>query len=280
MKPLDVLEKIIGSREVLYTLLILAIILPILNPIGLPVTISSRTLAVYDYIQKLKLGCHVWMELNYEVAARGELEPAAIALIKQLFDKGCKIVFVSTAAYGPLVFSLLQSMAPDVFAGKKYGIDYVFLGYVSGGEAAVASLARSVTGTVSTDNYGNPVSELPLIREANKATDYDLAIIVTSATDTINYYVRQWFTPYHVPLLFVVLSVIAPSIEPFVAAGQAIGMLTGQRAAAEYEVLVGRKGLGLAAMDAQSISHLLILIFILIGNIVYWVKRSSQKSKR
>jgi len=280
MSVINVIDRIFGSRYVLYLVLIIALIYPLIFPIGIPIQISSRTLAVYNYLQHLKPGCHVYMELYYEVAARGELEPNAIALIKQLFDKDCKIVFVSTMSTGPLIFSLLKSSAPDVFANKTYGVDYVFLGYVSGGEAAVASLAKSIKGTVTVDNYGNPVDKLPLLKEVDKATDFDLAIIVSSGTDTFNYYVRQWYTPYGTPLLFVALSVIAPSIEPFVSAKQAIGMLVGQRSAAEYELLVGRKGLGIASMDSQSLSHFVILIFIIVGNIVYWSKRLEAKKAK
>jgi len=277
MGALEVLDRIFASRELLYTLLIIAIIAPLVSPIGLPVTISSRTKQVYDYINSLKPGCHAYVELYYELAARSELEPNVVALVKQLFDKGCKIVFASTAAYGPVVFNLMLSTAPDVFAGKKYGVDYVFLGYISGGESATASLARSIKGTVQYDPFGNRLEDLPLMKEVDKATDFDLAIIASSGTDTFNYYVRQWYTPYNVSLLFVSLSVIAPSIEPFVSAKQAVGMLVGQRSAAEYEMLVGRKGLGLAAMDAQSMAHLLIIIFIVLGNATYWARRLSRR---
>lgn len=272
------LERVLGSKELLYTLLLLAVILPILHPIGIPVEISRRTRDVYEYIQThLQPGCHVYIEVYYEVAARGELEPNLIALTKHLFDRGCRIVYGSLSAFGVIAFSLFKSMAADVFAGKEYGRDYVYLGYIAGGEAATASLAKSIKGTVSVDNYGNRLEELPLMKEVDKATDFDLVIIVSSGTDVFAFYVRQWHTPYGAPLLFVALGVIAPSIEPFVGAKQAIGMLVGQRSAAEYEVLVGRLGLGMAAMDAQSTSHMLIVAFIVIGNIVYWSRRLSSK---
>jgi len=272
------LGKILESRELLYTLLLISVILPIIHPLGIPIAVSARTKAVYDYIEKnLKPGCHVYFEIYYEVAARGELEPNVVALTKHLFDKGCKIVYGSLASYGVVVFNLLKSTAADIFQGKEYGKDYVFLGYVAGGESAAASLAKSIKGTVSTDNYGNRLEDLPLMREVDKATDFDLVIIASSGTDTFAYYVRQWYTPYNVPLLFAALSIIAPSIEPYVGAKQAVGMLVGQRAGAEYEVLVGRLGLGMASMDAQSTSHMLVLAFIVIGNVVYWSRRLSSK---
>ncbi len=279
MDTLALVDKVFGSKILLYILLIAALIYPFASPLGIPVSISSRTMQVYNYVKSLKPGCYVYMEIYYEVAARGELEPNVVALVKQLFDKDCKIVFVSLIGTGPIVFSLLRSTAADLFNTKKYGVDYVYLGYVSGQEAAAASLAKSIKGTVSVDNYGNRIETLPLLREVDKATDFSLAIIASSGTDTFNWYVRQWYTPYNVSLLFVALSVIAPSVEPFVGAKQAIGMLVGQRSAAEYELLVGRKGLGLASMDSQSLTHALILVFIAAGNVVYWGKRLRTKKK-
>jgi len=270
MTTLEKIERVLGARQILYTLLVLAIVIPLLNPIGLPIGISSRTRAVYDYINtKLTPGSPVFVDLSYEMAARGELEPQIIAITKQLFETGHKIVFMGTSNYAPLVFSLIQSLAPDLFANKEYGKDYVFLGYIAGGESAVTSLAKSISQTIAVDNYGNPISSLPLMSTADKATDYGLVIIVSAGTDTFGYYVRQFYTPFGSKLLFGALSVIAPSIEPYVGAGQCIGMLSGQRMAAEYELLVGRKGLGSSSMDAQSFAHGLILAFVILGNVVY-----------
>ena len=267
-----------GMAQIIYTLLVISIVIPLLNPVGLPIGISSTTRDVYSYIENtLPAGKPVLVDLYYEMAARAELEPQAAAVIKHLFEKNCKLVFVSTMTYGPIVFELLKSTAADLFADKTYGVDYVFLGYIAGNEPAVRSLATSVRGTVAVDNYGTPISDLPMMANIDKAEDFALVFIVSSGTDTFGWYVRQWYTPYDVPLLFGALSVIGPSIKPYVDAKQAIGMLTGQRSAAEYETLVGRKGLGLASMDAQSFAHALILIFIIIGNIILFATRSKPK---
>ena len=267
-----------GMAQIIYTLLVISIVIPLLNPVGLPIGISSTTRDVYNYIENtLPAGKPVLIDLYYEMAARAELEPQAAAVIKHLFEKNCKLVFVSTITYGPIVFELLKSTAADLFADKTYGVDYVFLGYIAGNEPAVRSLATSIRGTVAVDNYGTAISALQMMADIDKAEDFALVFIVSSGTDTFGWYVRQWYTPYDVPLLFGALSVIGPSIKPYVDAGQAIGMLTGQRSAAEYETLVGRKGLGLASMDAQSFAHALILIFIIIGNIILFATRSKPK---
>jgi hypothetical protein len=283
-KVMEEISKLLGRWQLFYVVLMITIILALLYSLSIPIEISPHTKAVYDYIEdpsKLPLGSPVLVEMHYDEASRAELEPQVIALMKHLFEKGCKLVFLSTATYGPVAFQSLQFSAPDLFEGKRYGEDYVFLGYIAGGESTLAFLARSITGTVAIDNYGTATSELPLIVEANNASAYGLVVTASSKTDTFLWYICQWYTPYHTPLLFVTLSTIAPSIESYVNAGQARGMLTGQRSAAEYELLVGRKGLGIVSLEAQRFVQWVLLLFIILVNIMFaYVKLSKKLRKR
>ena len=48
--------------------------------------------------------------------------------------------------------------------------------------------------------------------------------------------------------------------------------------AAEYEALTGSPGIGTSGMDAQSIAHLVIVLFIVFGNITYFIE--TQRSKK
>ncbi|RLG85327.1 MAG: hypothetical protein DRO39_05885 [Thermoprotei archaeon] len=277
MSAAEKIYNILSTRQLLYVLLIIMVLIPLLHPFGIPISISSRVKAVYEYIEKLPDHPKVLIEIYYEPAAATELEPGLGAILRHLVKKHPKLVFVSLIATGPIMFESLKRYVPDVFKQLKYGEDYVYLGFLTGGEAACASLARGIKEFVPKDNYGNPTANMPIFKYADKAKDFDLVIIVSSGTDVFEWYVRQWYTPYHVPLLFVALSVIAPSIEPFVSAGQAIGMVVGQRGAAEYELLVGKPGSAMAAMDAQSFAHGLIITFIILGNIFYWIIRLQKK---
>jgi hypothetical protein len=47
----------------------------------------------------------------------------------------------------------------------------------------------------------------------------------------------------------------------------------GLRGAAEYEALLGRRGVATAGMDAQSATHALIIVLILVGNVGYLASR-------
>jgi hypothetical protein len=42
------------------------------------------------------------------------------------------------------------------------------------------------------------------------------------------------------------------------------------KGSAEYEKLVNKPGLATIGMDSQSIAHMLIIGFIILGNLLYW----------
>jgi hypothetical protein len=58
---------------------------------------------------------------------------------------------------------------------------------------------------------------------------------------------------------------------------QLTGLLAGLKAAAEYEFLLETPGTATSGMDAQSIAHLIIIIFIVIGNVNYWRSKKTEK---
>ncbi len=67
----------------------------------------------------------------------------------------------------------------------------------------------------------------------------------------------------------------APQAEPFIHSGQLAGMLIGLRGAAEYENLMRSPGRAVM-VDAQSMGHMLLILFILFANVAYLAKRSRE----
>ena len=72
-------------------------------------------------------------------------------------------------------------------------------------------------------------------------------------------------------------SIMVNDIMPFVVSKQIQGILAGMPGAAEYESLVGEKGSATSGMDAQSIAHLVIVLFIVLGNTAYFIERKRSK---
>ena len=159
---------------------------------------------------------------------------------------------------------------------KKYGVDYVVLPYVAGGETAVAALASSIHDLITEDYYGSPLQTLPLMEEADSAEDFDLLIEITSGGPGYAEYLRQWQSPYGITMIVGCISLMAPGAYPYLESGQFSGLITGVRGGAEYELLVGKLGAGTRAMDAVSISHLFVIASIAVGNIIYLLERSKR----
>ena len=77
-------------------------------------------------------------------------------------------------------------------------------------------------------------------------------------------------------------AVSAADVYPYVETGQVVGLLAGMKGASEYEILVHEgkysegKRTAVQGMDAQSLGHLIIMVFIIIGNIGYFATRRKK----
>jgi hypothetical protein len=153
---------------------------------------------------------------------------------------------------------------------KQYGVDWVNLGFLAGGENAIAAVARGIREAYPTDFRRNVTAELPILEGRNTAADFDMFIFFS--TGNADMFVRQIYG-YGVPIIGGLVSTIVPQAEPYVHAGQIKGILAGLRGGAEYEKLLGRPGVGLASMDAQSMGHMLFIVFIAFANLAYFTSR-------
>ena len=89
--------------------------------------------------------------------------------------------------------------------------------------------------------------------------------------------------PKNIPLSTGCTSIQVTDILPFVENSQIKGILAGMPGAAEYESLVetelmkmgiiGEPGKASSMMAAQSIAHVVIVLFIILGNITYFITR-------
>lgn len=258
--------------RILFILLFLAVALPLIRPIGLPIAMSPMTSAFFKEVDGLKPGSVVWVSFDYSPAALPEQYPQSLAVLSHLATKGAKIVAVS---FWPDGAPIIDRALMDVFGATKdhpkYGADFVNLGYVPGLEPGMASFAKDVHATAPKDYYGNPIGALPMMKDVKSAKDFTMLIALSSGTPGYLELLRQVQAPYGVPIVAGVTAVVGPGIRPFYP-GQIFGILEGLAGAAEYEVLLiryGYRGTLAAPIDAQSVTHVLIIVFILIGNIAF-----------
>jgi len=194
-----------------------------------------------------------------------------MAVAEHLRRRGIKTVMVAFVDAG----AMFGEQILDVMLAKGwvYGTDVVNLGYMPGMETGVKNFAENPGGSFTVDNRGNTVADMPIMQGITHITDF--AFIVDFQTGNPGYqeFLRQVQGPYGVPYAAGIVTVSVPNTLPYVASGQISGLLQGLRGAAEYEILLGAPGGGAAKMDAQSLGHLLIIGFILVGNFAYFMTK-------
>ena len=128
------------------------------------------------------------------------------------------------------------------------------------------------------DIYGTPLDDLTVMEGVNSANDVYLLIDMEIST-TLEILLRQFWAPYHTRILLGCPGMMKSMYYPYLDAEQVHGMIAGVGAAAEYELLLRRPGDALKSTDVMSVSHLMVIAFIVVGNIGYFVERSRGKRR-
>jgi len=279
MSFFDKLEKV--DPRLMYVLLFIVVALPLVRPFGLPISMSPMTVAFYDTVEKIKPGDVAVVSIDYSPASQPEQYPQTKAVIAHLSAKGAKIVCLGFWADGA---PFIDRAFKDVFGKSKdhpkYGTDFVNLGWVPNGEVGMASIGKDIQTTCPKDYYGSPTAAIPMMKDIKGGRDFKLVVSLASGTPGVPEWLRQIQAQYGVTFLTGVTAVSAPATRQYFPA-QVAGVLEGLAGAAEYEVLLIKYGyIGTLAppMDSQSLSHLLVIIFIVLGNVGF-VLRKYGKAK-
>jgi hypothetical protein len=262
------------DRRIIFLLIFVAVAIPLIKPLGLPIGVSPPVQSLFDAVEALPPGTIVMFGGDYSPDSMPELQPMSIAFLRHAFKNDLRVVITCLwPASPPLVEAALAPLVEEF--DKEYGVDYVNLGYMTGGPVTILGMGNSIPGTFPRDYYGTPVGEIPLMDEVGSLADVALVMEVSAGTPGTREWVQQAVSRFDVTLGSGTTAVGAPNFYPYVSSGQLVGLLGGLKGAAEYETLVGAPADATKGMDAQSIVHALIVLFILFGNVVYFVSRRS-----
>lgn len=266
------------DQRIIYLVLLIAISLPMFRPLGLPVSVIEQTRRVYDFIEELEPGSVVVMSMDYSPGAAPEIHPQAVAITKHLFRREMKVMYMGISQYASQFAREAAASAKELY-DAEYGVDYVDLGFKPGEEATITAMGRDVHNTFPEDTFGTPVSDLPMMADIKDANDFDLVIAFDSGGSR-HFYVGQINSLYETPIACALNSVNVTNTMPYYASGQVLGILNGVRGAAEYEQMVGSLGEGTTNLDAISFGHIVIIFFIIIGNIIYAISDKNARKRR
>ena len=139
---MDIFDKLQNlDKRVFYLLMALAIAIPTIHPIGLPVEITESVREVYEFVESLPEGSIVVIGFDYEPGDEIDLNPIAQAIFHQLASKHIRIVTIASFPAGPTFADECLEILEEY--GYEYGVDYVNLGYYAGGEPTLAAFAQN-----------------------------------------------------------------------------------------------------------------------------------------
>jgi len=267
-------EKLLNlDRRIIFLVLFLAVAIPILVRFPLPIKPSPLVKAVYDKIEELaqKPASRVLISFDYDPSAKPELQPMALAILRHCFKRGVKVIGMTHWPAGQgLAEEALRTTAREY--GRKYGEDYVFLGYKPGMGILILNMVQDFQLAFERDSKGNKLSELPLTKGLRSLRDIDY-LIDLAAGNSIEYWIVWGQEKAKFPMGAGCTAVIAPDMYPFTNSGNLNGLIGGLAGAAEYESLIGRPGKAADGMRPQSVAHGVIVTFILLGNLLFvWEK--------
>jgi hypothetical protein len=263
--------KKLESRHYVFLGLFVVIVVSMLINIKLDIRISPETQKMYDYIDSLPAGSVLMVSFDHEASAVPEIKPLALAILRQAFRKNLRLIGVSLLAEGTGIgYRLMQETAEQYH--KKYGVDYVYLGFKPQYIAAILSMWESIPETFPEDYLGRPYKQFPLLDSVKNYSN--IAGVVSIADGSLTtHWIEYAHARYGVTISAAVAAVMMTTYDPYIASGQLHAMVGGLRGAAQYEKLLEIGGSGRRGMLAQTSAHIYVIIMIIIGNVIYFTTR-------
>jgi len=274
----SILEKLGNTdRRIIFVLIALSVMVPIIFKLILPNPVGAEpSRDMFEYVEALPEGCDVLMSFDYGPSTMPELHPMAIAIATHLMRKDINIVCM---ALWPEGASLAQEVMSDVAdsLGKVQYEDWCNLGYKSGAGVMIVRLGSSMSAVFPTDRDNLPYEDIPMLEHISDLTSFDLVITLSAGDPGTPAWVMMAGDRFGVPVGGGCTAVSAPQFYTYLQTGQMVGLLGGLKGAADYETLVGiQNGPAVEGMAPQSVAHLVIMLFIIIGNVAYF----SEKKKK
>ena len=290
---MEVIKKIfisLGSldRRIIFLIVGLSVLIPLLKPewIDLPIRPTPESQIVFDEINKLNAGDKMLLSFEYSPSTKPEIHPMAIAILKHLYAKNIQVYGFALWPDGNFMSTEAFSEVSDDY-DKKYGVDYVNLGYKPGGEAVIKGIASDIRTLYPADLKGTSINDIPMMKDVVNIEDFDFVFSLSAGYPGSKEWVQYACDPNNIPLSTGCTSIQVTDIMPYVENDQIRGILAGMPGAAEYESLVeselqkmeiaGKPGEASGMMAAQSIAHVVIVLFIIFGNISYFITRKKNR---
>jgi hypothetical protein len=285
----DVMQKIATlDRRWVFLAIAVVVTVPFFVPMGLDIEPTEKTRQAFEAVNSLKgTGKPLMISMDYGPETMAELQPMADTVIMQAFHQDIPVIGMTFIATGVgLAEQALNESArrfeEQTGRKKEYGKDFVFLGFKPYAFAPITQIGENFAKAYPTDFRGTKKEDLEILRNVHTYADIGLVMDIAGNSmpaTWISYAVGR----YDARFTMGVTAVMAADYYPYVQSGQSEGIVGGMRGAAEYEVMaleagfVQSLGAGSRGMDSQSWTHIVIILFIIVGNVAYFASRRKDQ---
>jgi hypothetical protein len=276
------------DRRVIFLFIFVSVAAPLLFPVVFEETPTRTVSAVFEKIESLPEGSRVLLSYDFDPAMAPEVQPMANAFTRHCLARGHKIIYMCLFATGQGQFArTLEDVIEPEFPEAKSTVHYANMGYKAGNEGVLNVIVGDFEKMFPTDVNGVPYDSIEVFDGIKSCKDLDLIISIGGGRPGIKEWILFVGDPANVPTAAGVAAVVAPQLYPYYPK-QLLGLLGGIKGAAEYESELMRvyprfenmDTPGLKMMGPQTLAHMVIMAFIIIGNVIFFMQRRQKGGRR
>ena len=278
------------DRRWIFLFIMLAVVIPLAFDLTLDEVATPEVQAIYDRIEALPPGSNVLLPFDFGPESEPELQPMADGYVRHLCRRKQKLYFMCLWPTGQAqTLKTVDQVLEREFSDYSYGRDYVMLGFKPGGQGVIQVVVKDFRTLYQSDVKGTPIDEIPMMRNVKGIRDMDLILNVSGGYPGLKEWVQFGADRTGVPIAGGVTAVSAPLLYPYYPR-QLSGIMGGLKAAAEYESLLiqgypkiyrtdSEQFAAIRRMGPQTLAHLVIILFLVVGNIAYFATRGSSRER-
>lgn len=247
----------------LQILFVLLIIFPLVAGITIPSIPSTPVKEYYEFFIALPEGSVILFNSQMYGWNYGDCAPGCAATMNLILNapNNLKLVVIFASSDGLLFWDTMKDQfGVEIPEDKKYGEDYVELGWYVGDETGFSTLLDEFQTIFPEDRYGTPAEELPIIKDIQTGDYFATIVASTSLSSLVDYEVRQAYGRYDIPLLFAPAGMTVMSVIPYYPYAVK-GYITGLTGAAQLETIIGMETL--TSRMGTSFSFMTLEAFVL-----------------
>ena len=283
MNIFDKLMRI--DRRWIFLFLIIVCVITYAIPFDLPILTEPEVTTIYEFIDSLPPDDIVMIAIDYDPNNLAELHTMTYAIVEHCWRKELRVIITALSQNGPgmadqALRDISDSVAQDAtyngvdFKGREIvnGIDYTFLGYKPYFALVILGMGQNFRLPFPNDYYGTPLDSIPMMKGV---INYDqvACVLDLSGGNITDAWISYGQGRFGFPLALGLTGVMTAQYYPYLGSGQVFGIMGGLLGAAQYEELAGNPGRAKAGMKVQVAAHMVIILFIIMGNVGYFASR-------